>query len=267
MTEPRRILDDDPDELDLLLLGAGTEEAPSSRAKQRTLLALGLAVGTAALGAKVGTGLTGGKAVGSLPVALFAKLTGVGVVAGGLAVGAAAVFTSMSEEPTARNTPAVSAWLQEPSSTPVASASTVSASEEEGLEAPPTVASAERKVRLAPAEPAPRVPVPVESSEPAPTNALAEELDLVERARAHLQAGRARDALRLLDRRDADHPRGVLGIEATVLRVEALVQLGDRAAARSIGEAFLKRHPRSPLAPRVRQAVGRVPSKAEGEPR
>jgi hypothetical protein len=41
-------------------------------------------------------------------------------------------------------------------------------------------------------------------------------------------------------------------LEAEVLRIDALAKAGDRQAAKKRAEAFLKRHPKSLLASRVR---------------
>ena len=52
------------------------------------------------------------------------------------------------------------------------------------------------------------------------------------------------------------YPNGVLGQEAAMLRIEALLGRGDRATAQRVGEQFLKFHPKSALAPRVRLLLG-----------
>jgi len=48
---------------------------------------------------------------------------------------------------------------------------------------------------------------------------------------------------------------GKLGPEATVLRIDALTQRGDRAAASAMGDRFLAAHPHSPYADRVRSIL------------
>jgi hypothetical protein len=78
------------------------------------------------------------------------------------------------------------------------------------------------------------------------------ELALLDGARASLRAGRPGDALHTLDGYDAQFATGLLVPEATVVRIEALLKMGDTAAAHSLGERFLQAHPDSPLAARVR---------------
>jgi TolA-binding protein len=78
------------------------------------------------------------------------------------------------------------------------------------------------------------------------------EMALLDGARASLRAGRAGDALRTLDGYDTQFPSGLLVPEATVVRIEALVKSGDKAGALRLGERFLRTHPDSPLAARVR---------------
>jgi pimeloyl-ACP methyl ester carboxylesterase len=136
-------------------------------------------------------------------------------------------------------------------------------------------------VLLAPA-PAPRVaapppafaPVaPVVTKRPAPrhtvshpttllheaslaTNRLAEETALLASANAALRAGDGARALALLDDYDHRYPAGILREEVLATRIIARCEL-DAGDATSSADAFLARHPRSPLAPRVRSSCGR----------
>jgi TolA-binding protein len=92
-------------------------------------------------------------------------------------------------------------------------------------------------------------------AKPAPTS-LTDEVAALDGAREALGGGDPGRALRALDDHDRRFPRGALGPEATVLRVEALAQRGDRAAATRLGAAFLAAHPRSPHAARLRTLLG-----------
>jgi hypothetical protein len=47
-----------------------------------------------------------------------------------------------------------------------------------------------------------------------------------------------------------------LRVEATALRIEALLRSGKRARATSLANAFLARNPKSPYAARVRALIG-----------
>jgi TolA-binding protein len=113
---------------------------------------------------------------------------------------------------------------------------------------------------LLPATAAPRAPAPPAfsaapaiatpaASEPSP---LAAEVASLESARAALASGRPGDALGALDRYGRDFPRGHLSPEAAVLRIQALATAGDRARSRALADAFLRDHPDSPYAPRLR---------------
>ncbi|MET0795140.1 MAG: outer membrane protein assembly factor BamD, partial [Polyangiaceae bacterium] len=86
--------------------------------------------------------------------------------------------------------------------------------------------------------------------------ALAAELSALDAARSSLSAGDPKAALSALDAYSRTFPRGRLGLEAEVLRIDALAKSGQTAAARSRAEAFIKRHPDSVLASRVRGYVG-----------
>jgi hypothetical protein len=123
-------------------------------------------------------------------------------------------------------------------------------------------------------EPARAAPAPVEAArapEPAavPTarstkavpsaaggSTLADEVKALGRAKAALSAGNPRQALRELDAYRVAFPAGKLGQEATVTRIEALVQSGDRASAKRLGQRFLSHSPKSPYAARVRSLIG-----------
>jgi hypothetical protein len=52
------------------------------------------------------------------------------------------------------------------------------------------------------------------------------------------------------------YPRGRLSLEAEVLRIDALERSGQSESARRRAELFLRHHPKSVLAPRVRRFLG-----------
>ena len=99
-------------------------------------------------------------------------------------------------------------------------------------------------------------PAHVEAAAPMTTNRLAEETALLAAANGQLRGGDARRALSLLDDYDHRYPSGVLREEVLATRVIARCQLGDKAA-RHGADAFLARHPASPLATRVRSSCDR----------
>jgi outer membrane protein assembly factor BamD (BamD/ComL family) len=71
-----------------------------------------------------------------------------------------------------------------------------------------------------------------------------------------LARGDGEGALARLDAYSRGYPRGRLELEAEVLRIDALDQSGRTNLARERAEAFLRRHPRSVLAARVRARLG-----------
>lgn len=83
---------------------------------------------------------------------------------------------------------------------------------------------------------------------------LSEEVALIDRARA-TSASRPRAALALLDEHARRFPAGVLRDEAAVLRVEALVASGDRAAALRVATPYLDRRGGSLTAARMRALI------------
>ena len=64
-----------------------------------------------------------------------------------------------------------------------------------------------------------------------------------------------RTALGVLDRYRAQFPEGRLASEAVVLRVQALVALGDRAGAQALADAYSAANPGTPYARRLREIV------------
>jgi hypothetical protein len=84
-----------------------------------------------------------------------------------------------------------------------------------------------------------------------PAGSLERELALLDRARRELAAGHPRAALAAVRDFTRAFPRATLAPEAELLRLECYAALGDHRRVRSLGERFLSRHPKSPLAPRV----------------
>jgi hypothetical protein len=106
-------------------------------------------------------------------------------------------------------------------------------------------------------EPAiPAAPVTAPASAPQLSAAepmqLHEEIALLDRARAALQARSPQRALGLLAQHAERFPQPSLAPEADVLRIEALVQNRELGKARALAKRFLSEHAESPLADRVR---------------
>jgi outer membrane protein assembly factor BamD (BamD/ComL family) len=74
------------------------------------------------------------------------------------------------------------------------------------------------------------------------------QITLVDRARAALNAGDPRTALKHLDLYDRSFTEHYFSPEALYLRMRAHARLGDGAAAERIAHELLEQHPRSPQA-------------------
>lgn len=109
------------------------------------------------------------------------------------------------------------------------------------------------------ARPVSRVP-DADSSLPAPvvhrfTPALDTEARLVREGVAALEAGEPARALVLFDAHALRYPRGVLAEERAAERALALAALGRHAEARAAAAEFVRAHPTSPLATRLRRTI------------
>jgi hypothetical protein len=214
--EPNRLREEGGgSSLERALLGAGTSYRSSPHTRAKVLAGLGLA-GSATL-----TGSTAAAA----SVASAAKVTWTKLLLGVSLVGATAVpvgYYALRRQSAA------------PSPRSVASAPA-------GSESAP-----------APATGAPGANAPQEPAAARRAAMLTDELGALDHARLALSGGDARQALDELDAYDHRFPGGRLQIEAEVLRIDAFAKLGRKDVARQRAEAFLKRHPNSVLATRVR---------------
>jgi outer membrane protein assembly factor BamD (BamD/ComL family) len=93
---------------------------------------------------------------------------------------------------------------------------------------------------------------------------LSDEVVALDAARQALAAGDAAGALRAVDDHDRRFPGGALSPEATVVRIEALAARGDRAAAARLATEFLRSHPASPHAKRLRSLLALETSSVDG---
>ena len=230
MTELPRLRDDAESTVELLLLDAGVSYRSTPNARAKTLAALGLA-GSAAVSAGA-VSVAGSSLLGKLGWGKLLVISGIGasVIApigyvawnrlhpGVIAVPAAAHLARVTAPaPVLRTLP-----VQLPAATQA--------------EAPAVLTKPEAK--------------------PAASNGLAAELVALDAARAKLSNGKPSAALLSLDDYARAYPRGRLELEAEVLRIDALAKSGQAAAAKKRAESFLRRHPNSVLASRVRGYLG-----------
>jgi hypothetical protein len=130
----------------------------------------------------------------------------------------------------------------------------------------PTDAAPPEAVPDAAPEPAPvalppqqttKHPVPAAASAPSTRKrkpSLSEEVAALDAARKAMDEDPEK-ALSELEKYEG-YEGGVLAQEAEVLKIEALARAGKKKQAKSAAAAFLAQYPSSPLAPRVRRAVG-----------
>ncbi|WP_437950229.1 hypothetical protein WME98_04950 [Sorangium sp. So ce296] len=257
MSEPRRLLEESDSPLERALLSAGASYQTSPETRAKTLAALGIA-GAAALSASVAAPAAvsaAGTAVASSSVAvklgwtkILVALSTVGVLAG---IPAGYLAWRGYQAPELVAVHRFGGALAGPVGRVAARPAPVAAP------APAPPAEAEPEETPAPARAgssggaASRVdPKPASSSA-----ALKAELSALDAARSTLASGNAQGALTLLDAYSKEHPRGRLGLEAEVLRIDALAKSGRLDAASQRAKAFLQRHPNSVLASRVRRYV------------
>lgn len=145
----------------------------------------------------------------------------------------------LGEDPTP-STAAAAAEIDGPRSPVIAPA--------DGEPAPATSLRVEDLPDVRPSGSAPAVVRKVE----APLDA---ELAAIDGARAALTSGRSEEALRAIELYRRDFTKPHFAIEADALEVQALAGAGRVDEARRRAEVFLRAHPQSPYAQRVRSSV------------
>ena len=294
MNDPERLSEHMEDPVGRAALRAMRGDAASDDARRKTLAALGLTGGLAAGGGAKAAQVAVKAAAKASPWVL-AKWGAGGAALVVLSLGGGALLAPTSEPP-ARSS-AVVALHSAPVSIPGVAAPSAAPSPVVAASPAPLVASAPRPPEPRPlAALTPATAPPSEGETPsverpgadaagsapagsalqggavtpgaqAPASSGAPSLQLelaaIERARQRQSAGDPLGALRALDAYQAAFPQGRLGIEATVLRIEALIASGQAGAARDLGSRFLAAHPTNPLGPRVRSLLG-LPSNSSG---
>jgi hypothetical protein len=271
MSELSPLLSSTKDDLELLLLRSAEQDEPSADALPKVAASIG--VGAAALGlattAAVVQHAAFGGAAATKPITFLSivKWLGAGMTAGALVGGGAHVAfrpmrTGTIERPVAvapavapkeqRDVPRIALPLPPPSEPEP---------QKNELEEP--VPAARTTVRQSPpivaTPPATAMPLGSTASFEASPHAaatavsasLSDEVSALDTARRELAAGRARSALDAIDAYRARFPQGALRTEATVLRVEALLGSGNRAAAEREANAIVRAAPGTRHAARV----------------
>ena len=241
MVEPRRLLQDDVSPFEQELLRSASRDAPSTRSRGRILAELGVGGALALF-----TSQAGARSAGWLREAL--RLPGlhwgVGGVLGVAGFVGAYVASSTAKPPPTPERPLSAEVAPRPALSPTPSAAI----------SVPALAEEAPETRVEPVTPGPASKrSPVVGRERG--GALSDELGALEAARSALSAGSAKRALGLLDDYQQRFKNPHLLAEATVLRIEALVQSGDRARARKLGNQLLAQHPNGPYERRVRSLI------------
>jgi hypothetical protein len=249
MSDPRRLLDAGND-MEVALLESAHDDRPSPHARRRTIVALGLG------GSIVGASATISSATAA------ASTTGLGVfkwivfgVVSGLVTAGGSHLVMQGHEAPAKPAMAVKGpTLIAPRVRREIEAAISPASAPTKEVAP--VEMAAPPARLGPAPPRP----PASPSSKASATTLAQEVASLDSAREALSTGDSGKAIEALDRHEKQFKSGALSPEVEVLRMEALLQRGDRAGAAGAANAFLAAHPTSPHANRVRSILAQATS-------
>ncbi len=270
MSEPTRLLEGES--AAARLLRAGTRDNPDAHSAHKAAVALGLggAVATAA-GASAATGASAALAASSATAAsgvaagtsvgvasVAAKWVVVGFVGGAVSVGGAATLGERLSTPVA----AAPASIQ-PALTVAASPARRPALS--GLRATP-----ESNPALEPA-PAPASPAPVPTFRSAATlppaarhaaapavaqrdsgGRLGRDLSRIDETRRALRSGDPARALAQLDGYERGRETSFFDREAMLLRIEALIQQGQRGRATQLANDYFRRFPDDVHAPRLR---------------
>jgi hypothetical protein len=245
MSELRRLLDDEATADEARLLRAAADDGWSPKAKDRVASALvGAGVMTAA-GASAATGAAVGHAVGRAGLAWLGRL----LVSAATIVGGASLVLRPVEE--------VASSASAPSGAPSSLASgepRVQPSEEPA--ATPKGPSDSPMPSASVAAQAPKHDSSGSDAHPASSASLSDQLAVIDTAREEVRSHRPGEALATLDRYAKSYPRGAFGPEAMLVRIEALLALGQRPEAVRLAHQFLDRAPGSPYARRVRSLIG-----------
>jgi len=252
MNEPKRWLNDGaPPEIGQVLRAAGSEQ-PSSGSLERALasVALGAGVTGAATSAAGAAGVASSSGI-FLKWTLLGCAVTLGTVGAGLGLGVLDDAASAPKAAPAVARPAPTAGSDQTPPAPAAAADLVderTSPEETPASAPRGKETEPRRHADAP-QPAPVVPIE-------DVDLLAQETRFIERARAESAAGRASAAVAALDEYERRFPVRRYGPEALYLRMEALIALGEHAAARQVATRLATTFPNSPHAARAEAVRG-----------
>jgi hypothetical protein len=276
MSEIHRLRDETKSPFARMLLESVDQDRPAAGARGRAVAALGMAGGvtaTVTAGAANAAGaLTGAAAVSPALAAPVAAVAPAGIKVGFLLTSLSIVVAGGAAGVTAVHFVATSGDGKQVPITAVASAGRVERPaplDRVGMPAPSVVDTA---VPVEGATSAEAIPAPLRPSLHARSGATAapsarraaalkEQTDMLDQARGALTQGDSSRAIATLDELGRRHANGPLAEEATVLRIEALLAAGDRAAGEALAQRFLDQHPSSAYAQRVRSRLRQAAQK------
>jgi hypothetical protein len=212
-----------------LVRGAAQAARPSNSDRERIFEALRERLGDAAMLGQAAA--VAPSAFSALWIKVSAVTVGLGLAAGGLAVGLHSEAPSVVLPPAPRTVVQAPAPVPEPAATPPVAPSPAAAASPQAVE--PAAAATKRA-----------------------SDRLAEEVTLLSRATSALRTGRAEDAIKALNEHQSKFPKGLLSEERRAARAQALCALGRRSEAE---RELAKLAPASPQAARARQLCGVSP--------
>src|SRR5258706_10758037 len=236
MSDPTRLLQDAPSELEAELLRSVATERPTFEHRVRVRQAMGLAPGGS---------LAPGSGAGSRAASKrgIAGLVAAGAIAALLTRGA---FRRETANPSGATIEMVAATA---TATPTDTVAESQALPSAGAPPSPTP----RATAITPSHPARDSNNTVETIGASDIHA---QILLIDEARAAIRGGDQAAALRTLDLYASKYPGGAFGQEATVTRIDALDQSGNHARAASLARVFLAKHPASAHARRLERIAG-----------
>ncbi len=257
--DPERLRDKYSGKLEGSLLVSARDDAPSGRARGRTLAALGFG-GLAAGLPTATTTAAAAKTISSVSLAAALQWGSIGLAAGALTVGGvqqAPRWLGTRDEAKVALSHRAPQDPKDRSSVPARQLEETLPQAQGDMPAPEVTVPGAVAARSNP-EALPRSqaasPLVARPQDNRDEPKLAEEVAALDRARQmvplHPEA-----AIELLDAYDRSFPHGDLAPEALVLRIDALVRSGRSAAGEALGAAYLAQHPRSPHAQRIRAMI------------
>jgi hypothetical protein len=260
--ESRRLVDGEGTAKERLLLQAGIDEAPTSRAgRERTLIALGIVASAGTLASSAPAAAEVSRSL----VAAHAKWLLFGVAGAAAAVSGIEMATSPVAVP--RVAPSVATSHRRPSTAPRPLAADASAAPSAPSPAisPPAArnharaevdSSSEPSAAVPAARPEARLRHSSEAEAASAPSGLVAQVAVLDRARAALRGGRARESVALLDSFDRNYPGSSLAPEAMVVRVSALLKLGQRTQATRLVRGYCRLGGRDAYGQRLVALVG-----------